>query len=104
MTGRLLRAGPNQTERLLCPRDIAERTGLSYHAVLRAIHRGELRAFRLCGRIRVRPSDVLTWMEQNRIAASGANSGGSPLFSTAPVQERGSLAALRALEIGEANP
>jgi hypothetical protein len=37
----------SETERLLSPRDVATRTGLSYHAVLRAIHRGEFAAFRL---------------------------------------------------------
>jgi excisionase family DNA binding protein len=88
---------PLETERLLCPREVADATRLSYHAVLRAIHRGELRAFRLCQRIRLRPSDVQEWIDANRVAA-GANSRSSPLFSAAPQAQRGSLAALRALE------
>ena len=85
-------------ERLLCPREVAETTGLSYHAVLRAIHRGELRASRLCQRIRIRPADLAVWIEGNRIQRPGANSPASPLFASAPRAARGSLAALRALE------
>src|SRR3954452_1929026 len=87
-----------EPERLLCPRDVAERTGLSYHAVLRAIHRGELPAFRLCGRIRIRPTDVDTWVEEHRIEQRGASLPAPPLFGVAPQPKRGSLAALRALE------
>jgi excisionase family DNA binding protein len=94
----------DESDRLLCPREIAERTGLSYHAVLRAIHRGELRAFRLCQRIRVRPVDLAAWIEQSRIGRPGANVGTSPLFSLKPQGERGSLAALRSLEKGETDP
>lgn len=84
-------------ERLLRPREVAERTQLSYHAVLRAIHRGELRAFRVCQRIRLRAGDVEEWIQANPIASTGASSPPSPLFR-APQPERGSRAALRALE------
>ena len=88
-------------ERLLCPREVAAQTQLSYHAVLRAIHRGELPASRLCGRIRIRPSDVERWIEEHRIGQRGTNFPPSPLFSAAPQTERGSLASLRALERGD---
>jgi len=97
MTGLQLR-GAGEPERLLRPQEVAELTGLSYHAVLRAVHRGELRAFRLCGRIRIHPIDVQDWMEAHRIERRGTNSAPTPLFGSEPEPERGSHAALRALE------
>lgn len=93
--------GVGEPERLLSPREVAERTGLSYHAVLRAIHRGELPAFRLCGRIRIRPSDVEAWMRDHRIEQQGESSPRSPLLGVGARPLRGSLAALRALEPDE---
>lgn len=99
----MFRDDAGDDQRLLCPREIAEQTNLSYHAVLRAIHRGELRASRLCQRIRVRPADVLAWIEQNQIGSRGADVSPSPLFSLEPQPERGSLAALRELEKGKAS-
>ena len=101
MAGFPLPADSSEGERLLCPREVATRTGLSYHAVLRAIHRGELPAFRLCGRIRIRPADVDRWIEGHRIQTEGASFAGSPLFVIAPQPQRGSLAALQALESSE---
>jgi excisionase family DNA binding protein len=101
MTGDPLREGSGEPERLLCPREVAARTGLSYHAILRAIHRDELAAFRLCGRIRIRPRDVDSWIEERRIQKQGASFSASPLLAVAPQPQRGSLAALRALELGE---
>jgi excisionase family DNA binding protein len=85
-------------ERLRTPREVAEQTGLSYHAVLRAIHRGDLLASRLCGRLRIRPCDVDAWIDANRIHVEGANFSQPALFTSVPSQQRGSLAALRALE------
>jgi excisionase family DNA binding protein len=87
-------------ERLLCPRDNATRAGLSYHAVLRAIHRGDVRAFRVCGRIRVRPADVDAWIEASPVVVEGENFSPSPLFPSGAQTQRGSLADLRALEGG----
>ena len=92
---------PTGVDQLLCPRDVARRTGLSYHAVLRTIHRGELRAFRICGRIRVRPADVDAWIEASPVAPRGRTSPPSPLFSSGGPVQRGSLAELRALEKGD---
>ena len=92
---------PPDREALVCPRTVAAWADLSYHAVLRAIHRGELPASRLCGRIRIRPSDVERWIEEHRISQRGTNFPPSPLFSAAPHPERGSLASLRALERGD---
>lgn len=53
----------HMTQRLLAPDDVAAHCGLSRKAVYRAIERGELRAFRLCSRLRIRPDDVTAWLE-----------------------------------------
>ena len=53
------------THHLLAPDDVAHQCGLSRKAVYRAIERGELRAFRLCSRLRIRPEDVTAWLESN---------------------------------------
>ncbi len=46
---------------------VAERLGLSTKAVRRAIERGELRAAKICGRIRIRREDVDAWVEESVI-------------------------------------
>jgi hypothetical protein len=49
---------------MLAPREIAELTGLSYHAVLRAIKRGDLAAVELVpGRLRVKVAEYERWCE-----------------------------------------
>ncbi len=53
---------------LLSPEDVASQCGLSRKAVYRAIDRGELKAARLCSRLRIRPSDVEAWVEANSVA------------------------------------
>jgi len=52
-------------ERLLTPSDVAERCQVSTKTVLRAIHRGRLRASRLGeqGAYRMREADVDQWIE-----------------------------------------
>ena len=52
-------------ERLLTPNDVADRCQVSTKTVLRAIHRGRLRASRLGehGAYRVRESDAERWIE-----------------------------------------
>jgi excisionase family DNA binding protein len=52
---------------LLSPEEVARRCGLSRRAVYRAIERGDLRASRLCSRIRIRAVDVDAWVEANQI-------------------------------------
>lgn len=47
----------------LAPDDVAAHCGLSRKAVYRAIERGELRAFRLCSRLRIRPEDLNAWLD-----------------------------------------
>jgi excisionase family DNA binding protein len=55
------------TERLLTPRDVADRCQVSTKTVLRAIHRGRLRASRLGeqGAYRMRADDVDVWIESS---------------------------------------
>jgi excisionase family DNA binding protein len=49
------------------PKEIAGLCGLSPRAIYRAIGRGELRASRLCGRLRCRTVDVEEWIESNLV-------------------------------------
>src|SRR5919198_264471 len=49
------------------PKQIASLCGLSPRAIYRAISRGELRATRLCGRLRCRTVDVNEWIERNLV-------------------------------------
>ena len=58
------------TEHLLTPADVAERCQVSAKTVLRAIHRGQLRASRLgeSSAYRVRSCDVEAWIEQSVVA------------------------------------
>jgi excisionase family DNA binding protein len=51
------------SDRLLTAADVADRCGLSRKAVYRAIERGELKAFRLCSRLRIEPSAVDAWLD-----------------------------------------
>ncbi len=53
---------------LLTPEQVARRCGLSRRAVYRAIERGELRASRLCSRLRIRAEDLAAWVALNTVA------------------------------------
>lgn len=61
---------PADADALLSPEQVARRCGLSRRAVYRAIERGELRASRLCSRIRIRGADVEAWVDGNKIEPS----------------------------------
>lgn len=54
---------------LLSPEQVARRCGLSRRAVYRAIERGELRASRLCSRLRIRSDDLAAWIVASRVTA-----------------------------------
>jgi excisionase family DNA binding protein len=54
-------------EQLLSPEDVARVCGLSRRAVYRAIARGELRAARLCHRLRVQPADLERWIGEQTL-------------------------------------
>jgi len=49
------------------PEQVAQRIGLSRKAIYRAIERGELTAYRLCGRLRITTTDEQAWIEHNRV-------------------------------------
>ena len=70
---------------LLSPEDVATQCGLSRKAVYRAIERGELRASKLCSRLRIRPDDLDTWIEANRLEKNRA---GRPPPNPRPGGER----------------
>jgi excisionase family DNA binding protein len=59
-------------EQLLTPGDVAERCQVSTKTVLRAIHRGRLRASRLGehGAFRIREADVERWIEASVLEVS----------------------------------
>lgn len=61
-------------DQLLSPEDVANQCGLSRKAVYRAIERGELAAFRLCSRLRIRPEDVESWLKANSVAPARVGS------------------------------
>jgi excisionase family DNA binding protein len=58
-------------EHLLSADDVARLCGLSRKAVYRAIERGELKAFRLCSRLRIEPGALDAWLEGNVVRQSG---------------------------------
>lgn len=55
-------------EALLSPEEVARVCGLSRRAVYRAIARGELRAARLCNRLRVQPGELERWIGERTLA------------------------------------
>jgi excisionase family DNA binding protein len=58
-----VREGGVVSGRLLSPEEIAVRTGLKRRAIYRAIQRGDLRAYKLCDRLRVEEADYEAWLE-----------------------------------------
>ena len=58
----------NDFERLLSPEEVARACGLSRRAVYRAIARGELRAARLCHRLRVQPAELKRWIGEQTLS------------------------------------
>lgn len=60
-------ASDNNFERLLSPEEVARACGLSRRAVYRAIARGELRAARLCHRLRVQPAELERWIGEQTL-------------------------------------
>lgn len=86
-------------EELLSIHDVARLSRLSEKTVRRAIARAELRAHKLCNRVRVRREDYEAWIEQARYQ-SKVPSGTVPVVPGRTA--RGSLAVLRGIEV-EAN-
>jgi excisionase family DNA binding protein len=78
--------------RLLSPEEVARTCGLSRRAVYRAIARGELRAARLCNRLRVQPAELERWIGEQTVAPEPPVSGRPCASADAAVP--GSLRAL----------
>jgi hypothetical protein len=81
---------------VLSPREIADRAGFSYHAILRAIHRGDLRAFEpVPGRYRVEMVEYERWLRTpaRRVPEPSSTQNPSPRRRTrASDADRGSFA------------
>jgi hypothetical protein len=87
---------------VLSPREVADRAGFSYHAILRAIHRGDLQAFEpVPGHYRIEVAEYKRWLRRPARPRQ-------PPPTPAPRRERprpavdsshpGSFARLRAIE------
>jgi excisionase family DNA binding protein len=63
------------TDRLLTLDQVCERVQLSTWAIRRAIDRGELPAFKPCGRIRIAESALAAWLDST---TSGGSEGVAP--------------------------
>jgi len=89
---------------VLTPREIADRSGFSYHAILRAIRRGDLQAFEpVPGRYRIELVEYERWLRTPRRGAEPATAEVRPRQRArgARPSGRGSLAALRAIEASD---
>jgi excisionase family DNA binding protein len=64
-------ADAKEVLRLLSPTDVAAICGLSRRAVYDAIKRGELRAFKLCSRLRISTADVDAWLAASLVPVTG---------------------------------
>jgi excisionase family DNA binding protein len=72
---------------LLSVDQVAAHCGLSHHAIYRAIERGELRASRLCGRLRIAPKDLETWITSSVVVHVSVTTTGHE--ATAQIANRG---------------
>ena len=66
--------------RLVSPTEVAAMCGLSRRAVYDAIKRGELRAFKLCSRLRISTADVDAWLAASLVPISSL-----PAIPRAPI-------------------
>ena len=89
---------------VLSPREVAERSGFSYHAILRAIRRGDLRAFEpVPGHYRIELSEYDRWLRTpaRRDANEADPEIQRPRRRTRPDDsDRGSFSRLSAIESG----
>lgn len=54
-------------KRLLTIPEVHEVCALSEKTIRRAIERGELRAMKLCNRMRIAPEDLVAWQQQHEV-------------------------------------
>jgi excisionase family DNA binding protein len=63
---------PGAARALLPVAEVARRCALSPKTIRAAIARGDLRAYRLVGRIRVAPADLSAWLAASQVAVNGS--------------------------------
>ena len=86
---------------VLTPKEVADRAGFSYHAILRAIRRGDLQAFEpVRGHYRIELAEYERWLRTPARSTDRTPSEPRPGRRTAGprASERGSLTVLRAIE------
>jgi excisionase family DNA binding protein len=54
---------------LLSVKEVTQRVPLGPDAIYRAISRGELQAFKRCGRVMIDETDLAAWVEAGRVRA-----------------------------------
>jgi len=65
-------SGSSAAAALLPVAEVARRCALSPKTIRAAIARGDLRAYKLAGRIRVAPADLAAWLGTNQVAVDGS--------------------------------
>lgn len=84
---------------LLTPNDVADLCGLSVKTIYRAIHRGELSAYKVGGsRYRIRPDELDAWVDAARVSPGGAHSAGTTRAPSAAATGHGDDATLDRIE------
>lgn len=74
---------------LLSPAEVAAICGLSRRAVYDAIRRGELRAFRLCARLRISGDELADWLRRSAVVTVARQD--APKVEPGAVAPRGSF-------------
>lgn len=75
--------------RLLTVTEVAQIVGLSEWAVRRAIHDGQLPAFKPRGRLRIDEADLELWLDGTRVQAVRARPVSAPVVTPARVSMEG---------------
>jgi len=88
---------------VLSPREVADRAGFSYHAILRAIRRGDLRAFEpVPGHYRIELAEYERWLRRparrGQLPPEPRPPRERKQRSTTDPAQQGSFARLRAIE------
>ena len=88
---------------VLSPRQVADRAGFSYHAILRAIRRGDLQAFEpVPGHYRIEVADYERWLRRPARRVTPPPAAATPprerARATGDPSQPGSFARLRAIE------
>jgi excisionase family DNA binding protein len=77
---------------LLTVAELAEKVRLGHQAIRRAISRGELRAIKLCGQVRIEPTAFAEWTDAGQLRPSQA-----PTVTRVRARRPSSAAGLRRL-------